>query len=236
MANNDINTLYQSYVTAPGPDTLRGVVDALEPSINYAVSSIGAAGDNLIKTKARLVAGNAIKKFDPAAGANLPTWVSNQLMQLRRFRRETQMPIKVPERTQLDAYTIMNKEKEFIDLNDREPDLDELADFAKMPAKRIEKVRRSFRKMPSEGAIEAAGGLSQYNTDYANESMSYVYRESDKLDKKIIEMKTGYGGKYDTMQPKDIAIKLGLTPSQLTRRSAKIFMKMQKYESALSGI
>lgn len=236
MANNDLDMLYQTYASAPGPDTLRGVVDALDPAINYAVSSIGAANDNLIKTKARIVAGQAVRKFNPEAGANLTTWVGNQLMQLRRFRRETQMPIKVPERTQLDAYTIMNKEKEFIDMHDREPDLDELADFSKIPAKRIEKVRRSFRKMPSEGAIEAAGGLSQYNTDYTNEAVDYVYREADRIDRKIIEMKTGYGGKYDAMQPKDIAIKLGLTPSQLTRRSAKIFMRMQKYESALEGI
>lgn len=236
MASDTVDTLYQSYASAPGPNTLKPLVDALEPTINYAVTSIGAAGDNLIRNKARIVAGHAISKFDPTQGANLPTWVSNQLMQLRRFRRETQMPIKVPERTQLDAYSIMHKEREFIDKFDREPDVEELADYSGMPVKRIEKVRRSFRKMPSEGAIEAAGGLTQYTTDFTNEAMDYVYNESDKIDRAIVEMKTGYGGKYEPMQPKDIALKLGLTPSQLTRRSAKLFMKMQKYESALTSL
>ena len=236
MSANNIDSLYQTYSTTPGPTTLKPLVDALEPSINYAVTSIGAADDHLIKHKARIIAGQAIAKYNPTAGANLPTWVSNQLMQLRRFRRETQMPVKVPERTQLDAYTILKKEREFIDMHDREPDVEELSDFASIPVKRIEKVRRSFRKMPSEGAMEAAGGLTQYNTDYTNEAMGYVYKEADKTDRTIMEMKTGYGGKYDPMQPKDIAIRLGLTPSQLTRRSSRLFFKMQRYESALNGI
>lgn len=236
MATDVINALYNTYSSAPGPATLTPLVNALEPSINYAVTSIGAANDNLIKHKARIIAGQAIEKYRPDAGANLPTWVSSQLMQLRRFRRETQMPIKVPERTQLDAYSILNKERDFIDEHDREPDVEELADYSGIPVKRIEKVRRSFRKMPSEGAIEAAGGLTQHNTDYANEALGYVYKDADRVDRAIVEMKTGYGGKYDPMQPKDIAIKLGLTPSQLTRRSTKLFLKMQKYESALANI
>jgi DNA-directed RNA polymerase specialized sigma subunit len=37
-------------------------------------------------------------------------------------------PVKVPERVQLDAYTISRAEKEFYDKHNREPDVEELAE------------------------------------------------------------------------------------------------------------
>lgn len=236
MKKADLDTLYQEYTLDRTPERLTPVVKALEPSINYAVSSIGAGDDKLVRHKARLIAGMAIERYEPEHGANLKTWVNNQLMQIRRFRRETQQPIKIPERTQLDAYTLHKAEKQFLEQHDREPDVKELADFSKIPVKRIEKIRRSQRIMPSETLVDALGGTAHTTPDLTLESLEYIYDESDKLDRSIIEMKTGFGGKYDPMQPKDIARKLGITPSQLSRRSARLSYKIQQYESALEQV
>jgi hypothetical protein len=65
--------------------------------------------------------------------------------------------------------------------------------------------------------------------------MDYIYDESDKVDRQIMEMKTGYGGKYEPMAPVDIARSLKLPPSQLSRRSARMAYKLQKYEQALEN-
>lgn len=236
MKKVDLDTLYQEYALDRTPDRLTPVVKALEPSINYAVSSIGAGDDKLVRHKARIIAGMAVERYSPEHGANLKTWVGNQLMQVRRFRRETQQPIKIPERTQLDAYTLHKSEQKFIDQYDREPDVKELADFSKLPVKRIEKIRRSQRVMPSETVVNAIGGTEHSAPDTALEALEYIYDESDKQDRSIIEMKTGFGGKYEPMQPKDIAFKLGMTPSQLSRRSARLSYKLQQYESALDKV
>lgn len=231
---NSLDSAYAAYLTDPHPDRLNDVVEHLTPVINYNLSTINAGSNNLIKNKAKIFAAQAVKKFDPNSGASLPTWVSGQLMQLKRYNREVNQPVKVPERVQLDAYTISRAEKEFYDKHNREPDVEELADYAKMPRKRIEKVRRSFRAMPSQGAI--GEGFTQTETDFGAEALDYAYKDADRVDRKIIEMKTGYGGRYEPMQPNKIASMLGLTPSQLTRRSIKLSLRIQEIEKNLQDI
>lgn len=231
---NSLNSAYAAYLSDPSPDRLNDVVGHLSPVINYSLSSINANTDNLIKNKARLFAADAVKKFNPNAGAALPTWVSGQLMQLKRFKREVNQPVKVPERVQLDAYTLARAEREYYDKHNREPDVEELSDYSKIPRKRIEKIRRSFRAMPSQGAM--GEGFTQTETDFGTEALDYTYKDADKIDRKIIEMKMGYGGRYEPMQPNKISALLGLTPSQLTRRSIKLSLKIQEIEKNLQDI
>lgn len=231
---NSLDTAYAAYLNDPTPDRLSDVVDHLSPVINYSLSSINEGSNALIKNKAKIFAAEAVKKFNPNAGAALPTWVSGQLMQLKRFKRDVNQPVKVPERVQLDAYTLSRAEKEFYDKHNREPDVEELSDYAKMPRKRIEKIRRSFRAMPSQGAI--GEGFTQTETDFGAEALDYAYKDADKVDRKIIEMKTGYGGRYEPMPPNKISAMLGLTPSQLTRRSIKLSLRIQEIEKNLQAI
>jgi len=54
----------------------------------------------------------------------------------------------------------------------------------------------------------------------------------DHVDRKIVEHKMGYGG-APMLSPKDTAIKLKLTPTQLTRRSARIVYRLNEVEDAL---
>lgn len=236
VKKSNLDSLYEAYTLNPTPDNLRPIVAELEPSINYHVSAIGAGDDKLVRQKARVIAGEAVKTYDPTKGSNLKTWVNNQMVRVKRFKRDVQQPVKIPERMQLDAYTLYKAEQAFMDQHDREPDLQELADFAAMPIKRIQKIRRAQRIMPSETTVSELGGSQHTSPDLADEALDYIYSESDKIDRQIIEMKTGYGGKYNPLQPKEIATKLKLTPSQLSRRSARLAYKLQQYESALEKV
>lgn len=231
---SEIQKRYDMWQADPTPENLNTVVDGLQPTIDYTLRSLSAGNDRLMRTKARNFAAKAVQSYDPTQGAQLHTWTSNQLMPLRRFRREVNQPIKVPERTQLDAYSLMRAETDFIEKNNREPDLEELADFSKIPVKRIEKIRRQFRRMPSQEAL--GDSIVQTESDHISEALDYIYRDADKIDRQIIEMKTGYGGKYEPMEPKDIALQLGLTPSQLSRRSAHLTMQIQETEEALREV
>ena len=230
----DIDKRYESWKTDPSPTNLRNVVDGLQPAIDYSLRSINASDDRLMRSRARSLAAKAVQTYDPTYGAALPTWTSQQMMPLRRIRREIQQPIKVPERTQLDAMSLMRAENDFMEQHNREPDVEELADWSKIPRKRIEKIRRQYRRMPAQEAL--GDSIVQTETDYASEALDYIYRDADKIDRQIIEMKTGYGGKYEPMTPKDIAVKLALTPSQLSRRSARLSMQIQDTEDALMKV
>jgi DNA-binding Lrp family transcriptional regulator len=66
------------------------------------------------------------------------------------------------------------------------------------------------------------------------EALEYVYDESDQLDRKIIEMTTGYGG-VTMLQKNQIAIKLGISPSQVTRRSERIGVKLQEMDQDITS-
>jgi hypothetical protein len=224
---------YDDYRADPAPAKLNSVIEHLKPTIHYALSSIGSSDDPYLKNQARLLAARAVKKYDASAGTGLPTWVSGQLMQLRRVKRLTSMPVKIPERTQLGAYQIMRAEMEFMDREGREPDAGELADESKMSVRQIAKIKKSFRKMPSQ--TEVGDALGGETTDYTNEALDYLYNDLDHVDRQILEHRTGYGG-ADVMRGPALMRRLRITPTQLSRRSARIAMRLQAIERNLNTV
>jgi DNA-directed RNA polymerase specialized sigma subunit len=229
-----IDDLYKSWKTQPTQENLTSVVTALHPTINYALSSVHSANDPLVKSKALIYTAQAVQRYSPEQGASLPTFVSSHLRQLSRAARQARAPVKIPERKQLDLYAIYRAEREFGEKHGRDPDLLELADATGMSTKQIEKTRKYSYTIPAESQLPEGMGEGQ-GPDYQQEAMDYAYHDADYLDRKILEMKTGYGG-TQTMTPKDIAVALKLTPSQLSRRSAKLTMKINSIEKALNEV
>ena len=221
---------FAEYKADPSPEKLSAVVKDLRPSFDYALSAVQSQDDPVMKIKARTLAAKAVQRFDPEGGAALPTWVSSQLLPLRRTRRQMQTAVRVPERIHLDAYTLAKAEKDFVDQHNREPDVSELADFSKLPVKRIQTIRQSLRKTPSETAI--GDGTPPQEIDFTGEALDYVHQDSDHTDRRIIELKTGYGGSEVT-PPWKIAQMLKLSPTQLTRRSQRITYRIQNIDRRL---
>lgn len=221
----------------PSPEGLDRVVKSLQPTIDYALNSIQSSDDPVLRTRARLLAGKAIQSYQPDKGAGLHTWVTQQLQQLHRMKRQTSGPVKLPDRAVLDNMAITRAEKEFLDQRGRDPDMEELSDFAKIPIKRIQTVRRLVRKMPSESALgaEIAPGLGEAPDPLLDEAMDYIYRDADKLDRRILELKTGYNGN-DPLPPWQVAKALGLTATQLSRRSARLHSAINRTHSDLLSV
>ena len=220
---------YGAWQLTGSPDDLHRVVQAVEPAIQMRLGGMNATDNPKLKAQARLLAAQAVKTYDPSSPASLKSWVTGNLQGLHRQARAERSPGQVPERAQLDAWHISQTEKKFIDENGYEPDTKELADYAHMDPKRISKVRRLTRSV-SSGANTTVDPASEQ--DYLSESMDYVYDESDKTDRQIIEMLTGYGGK-PVMNKAQIAAALRLDPAQVTRRSQKIASRVQELESAM---
>ena len=219
-------------------ENLHETVKHLEPTIQGVLRSMHGADDPAMHMQAKLLAARAVRTYDPAYGAALPTWVSQQMQPLRRFRRmNLAHPVRVPEQIQLDAFHLMQSENDLRDSLGRDPDVTELADHSKLPPRRIETIRKSFRRMPAQGAMgEAASLPTAAQTDMSDEALHYVYHDADLVDRKIIEMKTGYGGAFDPMAPGDIARRMNLSPVQLSRRSAKLALKLEELRTALQTV
>ncbi len=230
MADGDLQQHYAAWQARPSPEALAKVVDALKPTIGYALAGAGAADDPVVHGHARLYAAHAVESYVPGGAASLPTHVSWQLKQLSRTARKSRSPVNIPERAQLDAFQLSQAEKAFQDAHGREPDAVELADATGLPVKRIEKVRQFQKAIPTEAAVGDA--LPEAGPDYDREALEYVHTAADHTNRRILELKTGYGG-VTPMAPKDIALKLNLTPTQLSRRSLQLTQQINTIREAL---
>jgi DNA-directed RNA polymerase specialized sigma subunit len=201
----------------------------MDNTIGYKLSSMGVGNNPQMKHQARLYAAEAVKKFDPASGATLNTWTQSQLQSLQRFKRENQGPVKIPDRAAIDAWSIERSRRELEDETGLDPDVKTLADRSGLSVKRIAAVAKITRPVAAtEQMFEDGGSLP----DYLGEALEYTYDGADRIDRKIIEMTTGYGGS-PVMSKKDIALKLGISASQVTRRADRIGSQLQAMDQQM---
>lgn len=238
--DKDIASLspYEKWQLFKDGDSLYEVTKSLRPTIDSVVASLGGTGNPQIAAKARVIAAKAIQSYDPDAGATLPTWVSQQLRQLTRDIRKSNSLVHVPDGVQLDAYALYRAEREFEDEHGREPTVEELSDISHIPVKRIKDVRTKMRPVIADAGTESEDGsatLSMADSDYTQDALDYVYAESDRNDKKLLEYTVGYGGS-PVLDAKKIMDKLKLTPVQLSRRKARLSMRINEAIENLSNV
>lgn len=212
--------VFKLYQEEPSAENLYNTVRSLDSTINYTLSSLNSYDNPVMRSKALVYTANAVRKYDPDAGAGLPTFVTSELRRLIRDQRAINAPVKIPDRAMLDAHKIDQSEKQYEEEFGREPDLLELADFSGIATERIEKVRKQMPAMPTEEAF-GESGLGDQTPDYEKEAMRMVYHDSDHVDRKIMEFKMGFGGKMQ-IPANEISLKLKISPSQVTRRSQRI--------------
>lgn len=229
---------YETWQANPTPANLYAVTVSLKPTIDSVVASLGGSGSPDVAAKARVLAAKAVKSYDPSYGASLPTWVSQQLRQLTRQVRKSNNIISIPEGIQLDAFKLSNAEAEFVDENNREPTVIELADITGIPVKRITDVRTKMRPVAQESKfIDDSGNtaLQHSSVDHYPEALDYVYNDSDLMDRRILEYTLGYGG-HEILDNQQIMQTLKLTPVQLSRRKARLTMRVQDIVNNLEAL
>ena len=198
-----------------------------EGRINYQLHRYGLGDDPLAKGRARVLASKAIKTYDPNAGASMHTWLDRSLQPLSRFKRERSFAVQLPERAVLDNFEVRRAEIEFEEAHGRPPDMDELSDAAGIPRKRLAALRRTVMPQVGEAAFDGEAPLGAHH-DYMDEALSSVWDDSDAVDRKILEMKTGFGGRYKPMSAEQVAAQLNISPVQVSRKSARLAAKIDE--------
>jgi len=224
---DDPTRLWQSWRDDPQNEAFDATLKSLQPVINMALAGHGAGGDPVMRAHARGIAGDAIRTYSPDSGAGLPTWTTQQMQRLKRLKRNTGNVVRLPERVMLDHMELQRVSKEFLDQNDREPTVEELAERSNISRKRVSDVIRMSRKTPTEAAV-GENNLLLGNTDpELTEATDMVYEDSDTTDRKLLEWRAGYGGVE--IIPSHVAAKnLGLSPFAVSRRAQRLALKIQK--------
>lgn len=225
---------YEAWKADPSPENMATVLSALEPTINAEVQRY-TGPKPLLRGKARLLAANAVKKYDPNMGAHLRSWVVTQMQPLSRYGQQMR-PIHTSEMAIRQAAEINRIEKEMSDKIGRHPTHEELADETGISTMRIKKLKTQVKPTLSESYFTEADdeeGRALPGTqasDVLGNAEAIVYDSLSARDKMIYDWKIGRHGKAQVAN-QEIAKRLGVTPALISQRSQQIALQIQNMAS-----
>ena len=220
--------LWTAYNTDPTSNNLRPLMTAMQPLIHSEVNRWKAAAPQVaLKRHADALTLHAIKTYDPNKGAALGTHVMNRLKKLSRTAYQHQDLVRLPENKKLRSQALYNASSELQGEFGRDPTNDELADRLGWSPKRVSDVQRSLVGEYVESQDVGGEMFSDvYGRDGSDPVLDYIYYDLDPTDKQIFEHLTGYSGK-PVMTMQQVAMKLGLTDSQVRTRKTRIVKKIK---------
>lgn len=227
MPTDKVDTLqqWQTYIKTPSPVTLEPVLDNLQHTIDSAITTY-AGGQPTYKTRATILATEAIKSYDPQKGAGLPTHVFNHLRRLNRISSERRQAVHTPEGVRLDGLHVTDFINRFKDENNREPSDIEIADKLQMSSKRVRKAL-GWAEIPASKLQTEKGDDTVIGTSESQDRIwaDYVYHDLDDISKTIMAHTVGYQG-APILPKKDIAAKVGISPAAVSQRINTISNKL----------
>ncbi len=222
---------YMAWKANPSPATATPLIKKLSPIIDSALTSYGWTSSPTLRSRARVMAIESLKSYDPTRG-NIRTHLLSQLRGLRRVASAEQNLVKVPEYVALERRKIQDAEKELALELGYEPSTAQVADRTGLPIRRIAAIRRAKIPVTIPRGVSADDG-SEYDVastaaatipghDPGFEAwVDFVYGDLSPRDQVILDYSMGLHGR--TLLPaNEIAKKLNITPSAVSQRMARI--------------
>jgi DNA-directed RNA polymerase specialized sigma subunit len=200
----------------------------LDPFLRQYVRSLPGTDPNYMAMQAKILAIRSLPGYDPSQGS-LRTWLSRQLMPLRRTAREQMNILDVPERILLAAQQLESSELELQDDLGRLPTTEELADRLGVSARQIEKIRRSthagntgsYLVPDEEGGAGGTPAVTRTLPDEYRHQYVLSALKSDPNAALIYEHDHGIGGRRP-LSTEDLARLLHISPGSVSQRRSKI--------------
>lgn len=219
---------YELWRKNPTSKNLNAVLNALMPTINSELQRFNGP-PHVLKAKAKLLAINAIKTYNPKSGAHLRSWVVTQLQPLSRYSQKLK-PVYVPELAARQAAELNTARQRLSDELGREPTDEELADELGLSVNKIKKLKSAVPAVMSESSIVdmnvsddfSSGNLpAVVSPNTLDLAQSIVYESLDPNSKKLYDLKTKpQNGKY--LSNKEIASLLNISPARVSQRTKEI--------------
>jgi DNA-directed RNA polymerase specialized sigma subunit len=221
----------------PTPQATAEVLKQISPILDRAISAHAGQSNPLMRSRARRMALNVLKRYDPSRGAKLSTYLFSQLHGLRRVARKQQQILTIPERASLERGRLQRLEAELKDELGRDPADQELADRLGVSAKRIRNIQR-YGTPVAEGTAQETGGVeggifTPGVVRQDNEAwMDFIHSDMDPQNQIIMDNTLGRHG-APMMSNQELSRKLKITPGAVSQRKKQIQEKID-LESELS--
>jgi DNA-directed RNA polymerase specialized sigma subunit len=226
MELNTPESYWEGWRKNPSPENLSRTVKQFDGLIDSSISSQGSVNRTLLKSKAKLLAVDAIKTFDPSKGTKLSTHVYNYLRPIQRSAKDMTEISPLSRYYSDEAAQFVKFNQSFLEENGREPDDTEIMDGLGIGTKKLTKLNKLVKYEIPEGQL--VGSIEQED-DKESEKLNlwteYTYNDLNTLDKKILDYKIGRNG-HTQLSNEDIAIKLNLNPVDVSVRSQRIAQKI----------
>lgn len=233
--------LWHAWKKTNHPDDLKALLRAYDPVVHKFTSQYTHSGvpQHALETETKLNAVKAFHNYDPSKGTQLNTHVTNMLQKGQRMVYENKGLTRIPEHRATRISTYMSVHDFLKEKLGRDPSLgelqDELAashpiDSLKEPAwskPEIERMQKELHKtlLSSEDTL---GDIATQKPTRESELLDYVYYELTPQEQAVYEHLTGRHGK-PILDGINIAKKLDMTPSRVSRIRQRIAEKFEKY-------
>lgn len=223
--------LWEAYNRSPGPYTLKPLMKQLNPVIQNEVNKwAGAIARPVLEAKAKALTLEAIKSYDPNAGAALATHVTNRLLKLSRTVYTHQDAVRLPEHKKLKVNAYFHATNELKTQYGREPTSIEIADHMAWSPGLVSQIESAITPELIESEDMGAGLFetqSIWSPNSDDGMVEMIYFDLDPTDKLIFEHSTGYSGRPILSNP-ELMKKTGLTQGQLSYRKKKLVDKIKR--------
>ena len=229
---------YTAWKKEPSEAHREALLQAISPLVANSVNMVGNADKNYLTIQGKITAMRAMEGYNPQQ-ASLSTYLSHQLLPLRRYARQQMNVLGVPERIMMATQQLEGAEVELEDRLGRLPTTDELADHMKMSAQQIEQIRRSgyaqntgaYMTPDEEGNVRSHAVRrslpQQYLHDYVLSAL-----ESDPVSRVIYENDIGLHGRK-ALPIADLASKLRISAGAISQRRKKILEIVNKAQQMI---
>ena len=225
---------YEYWKKNQEPANMDRLLRAAKPAISKALTSF-AGGYKAMTARAKRLAIEAFKSYNPTRGAKLSTHLYIRLQPLQREYTERSSALAIPERVQLERHRLEQSERALSEELGREVYDSELAEYTGFSPKRMAHIRSFARGRLATSQLKTSEGepmqLATEEVTPEDIWFEYVHYDLDPVDKKIIEWKTGMFNKR-MLSTNEIARRLKITPSAVSQRAAKIALKLEEGRSA----
>lgn len=225
---------FRTWQADPSPEASGQLLKTLAPAIDHAATAhVGPLTPNL-RSKARQLSLQALRDYDPQR-ASLRTHLYNRLTDLRRYARQQQNVLGLPERLVMLQGSLAEHTDAFRTDEGRDPTDEELADRLQISPKMIRRARKFKPGLPESfvtGGVDDAGEetdaspavQAQKHSKYWTE---VVYEDLAPIDRLILEHSLGLHDK-EPLPNHAIAQVVGMSPSAVSQRKLAIQQKLDQ--------
>jgi len=213
------------------PDYLRPLLQSFKPLISSVANSWASRADlppEAVHAEFKKQAVEAFRTYNPNMGAQLNTWVTRRMRKAQRWVSQYQDPLRIQENRYYQTGAWDNAKSLLDEQLGREPTTREMAEhlgWSEAEAGRMEmEKRRSTFSTGFEGYDQTSIMPSR-----EAEKLRLIRYDLGPEELQVFDYTVGNNGKPQ-LRPGEIAKKLGISPSKVTRIRASIAKKLGEYE------